>query len=170
MLLNKELPLFIEAARAAFPQSNIRIVTNGLLFLKSDEQLLCAIQDNKAAIDVSLYPPTNKIKEKLEQLFDGNGIKYSFSPYINEFMDFYNDAGDSDIEESFSACGSKTCHFLGFGKIAVCPRPFVFEFDPSCDDQKRMEMRDYMIDLYDESIDGQKILDSFSKPIRVIFR
>lgn len=125
-LLNPEFPSFFITARETFPDAKIQLVTNGLLIPKISHEIYNKMRHYEIEFDITQYPPTSRIKDRIEEILREENIKYYMSPLVEEFFDRNNYNGDSDINESFSECKSKGCHFLSNGKIAVCPRPFTF--------------------------------------------
>lgn len=65
-LLNPELPKFISITREVFPDSNIRVVTNGILIPYVDTAVLKTMNQYFVGFDITQYPPTKMIKEKIE--------------------------------------------------------------------------------------------------------
>lgn len=99
--LNPEISEYVTWARKVYPDSDIRVVTNGLLCLKADKKIYQALRENQVMLDISCYPPTEKIKEKLEALFVQEGVAFRFSAPIEKFAKRVNLQGDSDAEAAF---------------------------------------------------------------------
>lgn len=166
-LLNVKLPEFISDTRRVFPDADIMVVTNGLLIPEVRETLLKTMHENFVRFDVSLYPPTNEIKEKIELKCIEYGVRYSFSDLIEEFFDNTNYRGDSSQKDAFAKCGSNHCHFLENGKISVCGLPILYKkVKDRLDWDMQIEDGD-ILDLYDEDLDGYKLNDFLSKPMPV---
>lgn len=126
-LLNPELSEFFIAARSTFPDAKIQVVTNGLLIPKISDGILREMKHYQIEFDITQYLPTSRLRPLIETRLKESEVKYYMSPLVDTFFDRNNYDGDSDIEESFSNCTSKGCHFLCNGKLAVCPRPFTFK-------------------------------------------
>lgn len=165
--LNMELGMFIVITRQICSESDIRVVTNGLLIPKIKKEVLNTIRDNNVKLDISLYPPTLDIKSELESLLDGYDVRYQFSPLIKKFKSFRLEQGTYSAEDNYKLCESRNCHFLEDGKIAICPRPIVYKRKKVRDERIDLEMKKNIIDLYDNEIDGNDILKRFSKPIDI---
>ena len=58
------LPDYLEYARRVFPESDIELVTNGLLIPQMSEQWIHCLEKHRITIVISLYPPTVKIQGK----------------------------------------------------------------------------------------------------------
>lgn len=165
-LLNHEFQKFYRIAREIFPDARIQVVTNGLLIPGIDGQILDEMKLLQIEFDITQYIPTSKIVDKIRIKLEEKHVKYYISPLIETFFDRNNYAGDSSIEESFSDCTSKECHFLYNGKIAICPRPFAFkrvESQYGIDDDI---LENDMIDIYDCNINGDYINERMSKPAK----
>ncbi len=164
-LLNRKLPEFISDTRSIFPDADIMVVTNGLLIPEADDKLLKTMHKKFVRFDISLYPPTNEIKEKIELKCIEHGVNFCFSDLIEQFFDNINYRGDSNQEDAFARCGSNHCHFLEKGKISVCGLPILYKkLQDRLDWDVQIEDRD-IIDLYDKDLDGRKLNDLLSKPM-----
>lgn len=64
-LINPQLPLFIYAVKKFFPYADIRIASNGLLVAEMKTPLVNAIRECNVTVDISQYPPTRLIMEKI---------------------------------------------------------------------------------------------------------
>lgn len=162
-LLNPELPEFIASAREAFPDTNIRVVSNGLLIPRADDRLLRTMRDCDAGFDVSQYPPTQSIKEDIELRCMENEVQLSLSPLITEFHRRKKEA-PPDAQTAFDKCASSHCHFLLDGKISLCPGPILSK--RFSDIVERVYFEEDIIDLYDKSLTGFALNEVFSKPNR----
>lgn len=115
---------YCKIARHVYPQTDIRIVTNGLLCLKYDDRFFKEINRLSIGIDISLYPPTEKIKDRLSEMLLSNNVRFRFTKPIEQFAKRINLCGDSDINDTFWNCDSKWCSFLRDGLLCICPSPF----------------------------------------------
>ena len=165
-LLNPDLDKFARLARKRFPLANIKIATNGLLIPKTSDFLIKTMRDYNIEFDITQYPPTTKIINKIIGILRENRIKYTLYPPIKSFL-IRMSMGETDHNEVFyNGCLSKTCTFLRSNKIFVCPHiPMLYEcrdyfgFDISMD-----EFRKNCIELDNEEIDGWDILERINSP------
>lgn len=115
----------IKFARCNFPDSDIRIVTNGLLFLKASTKLLENIKKYNIGIDISPYKPTVEIKHKIVSKLDEYNIDYCFEGFEDDYVRFFskniNIDGRSDKVRAMQKCFSVQCQTLSNGKIYKCP-------------------------------------------------
>lgn len=120
-LLHPQVNEFVIATRQAFPKSDIRIVTNGILLPAMKEDFWETCRANRVKIDLSKYPIVgNKFSEYLD-LLDDNNVALGYIHLAKKFHSKRNENGDSDIVEAFKACSSKNCVTLWKQKIWVCP-------------------------------------------------
>lgn len=162
-LLAPELPKIIQITRKIFPLTDIRIVSNGLLITKTDNNLFKTMHNAHALFDFSLYYPTEIIKENIENLCNKYGVGYTFSEPIKMFYKGLIDRGELNIHEAWNNCESKVCTFLKDGKIALCALPFLLE-NINKEFGLAMSAKEDEMDLYDEGIDGWYIKRQISKP------
>lgn len=163
-LLNADLPEFIEVTRKAFPDADLRIVTNGLLIPSINEDVFRTMRENGASFDITQYLPTSKVKGKIEIRCLENDISYYLSPLVTQFFDSRNYEGDSCKEEHFQKCISKGCHFLMDGKLSVCGFPLLYEKYKN-DLNYKMEADGEVIDIHSTQIDGFMINERLKNPI-----
>ncbi|MBD5489835.1 MAG: 4Fe-4S cluster-binding domain-containing protein [Lachnospiraceae bacterium] len=164
-LLNRELSDFCIATRNVFPDSNIRVATNGLLIPNLDAEVLKVMSENGIGFDITQYPPTEELKERIELKCIESNVRFSMTPLRDKFYDSNNLAGDSDGELEWKHCMSNDCHFLEDGHIAVCALPILHEKYRSVLNSKLEICDGDIIDLYDERLDGFSLNDRLSKPI-----
>lgn len=154
-LLNRELPKFIQCTREIFPDANIRVVSNGLLIPRVEESLFKCMRENDVGFDISLYPPTAKVKTNIEMICLNYDIDVSFSPLIEKFISFKMFDQPHDSQKSYEKCISKRCHFLMDGKLALCGMPILRE---------RKESYNDVINLFDDELDPDEIYKKMKSP------
>ena len=121
-LLLKNLDEYIYIARKYFPQTNLRIVTNGLLIPTLPQKILDAIRNNNCCVDITAYAPTLKIANKIKTVLETNKIVFKLSNSAkNEFKVFMRLNSGSIPEKSRAVCINNSCRFLRNGKIYKCP-------------------------------------------------
>lgn len=126
-LLHPELLEILKIVRYFFPNTIIRLTTNGLLLLKQNDEFWKVCRENKVTIVNTKYPINldyeamqNKAKREMVKFrfFEGTGdnvVKKSFKKIINL-------KGNSNIDESFQKCHiANYGNFLMEGKFYGCP-------------------------------------------------
>ncbi|MCZ9313260.1 MAG: radical SAM protein [Methanocorpusculum sp.] len=118
-LLNPELWKFVEATRKIFPDTDLRVVTNGLLLPKISDQLVSVMLDAHAGFDISHYIPTGRMHEKILAKLTECGVEYSYaSEEIATFWRRLTLHPVSRKEDAFLPC---SCNFLRNGLLSICP-------------------------------------------------
>lgn len=119
--LLKNLDEYLRIARRYFSQTNIVIVTNGLLIPTLKDKIFDAIRENQIVIDISEYPPTKKIKDKIVNILQQNKVLFRISEEFREFRVFIrNKPTRSNPYKSIKYCTSACCYFLRDGKLHKC--------------------------------------------------
>lgn len=166
-VLNKELPQFIYAARGAFPDADIRVVSNGLMLRTEHTELFNAMRDNAVFFDVSMYPPTKGSISNIARFCEQNGVRLTVTPDITEFTAGMNLNGKSDPEESYKNCPASHCAYLCEGKISTCAMPQLIDI---YNDRYGTDIHsgEYdIVDIYDESLDGYRLLERLKSPMEI---
>ncbi len=122
-VLNPELPKFIYATREAFPDADIRVVSNGLMIRNDQTDLFEAMRSTGTYFDVSMYPPTASAIDRIADICSSNGVKLTVTPGIHQFMAWMNHTGDSDPADSYPTCSAAHCSYLCNGRISTCAMP-----------------------------------------------
>lgn len=159
-LLHPQVNEFIAVAREAFPKTDIRIVTNGVLLPTMPKSFWETLRNNRIVVDMSKYPVVgNKFAEYLD-LLDDNDIPLGIIHLSKRFYSQTNYNGDSDIKETYYNCGSKNCVNLWHSKIYNCPACYVSYFNEYFNDDIPVPEG---IDIYKFS--GEEIVEKMYKPI-----
>ncbi|MBR4026658.1 MAG: radical SAM protein, partial [Lachnospiraceae bacterium] len=124
-LLHKELYKFIICCKKIYVDSEIEILTNGLLLMDISSKLIETLKEYSVKIYWSVYPVINE--EKYNQILKFIEIN-SLNCVINKVTEFYtcfDFTGNIDAYKAFERCSGKHCHILREGKISCCPAPLV---------------------------------------------
>lgn len=153
-LLNPDLDKMLAYLRPLFPNSDINVVTNGILLERQKPKLLPIFQRNNISITISVYPGLN---------LDLRKILYGF-PKIEAYdkAQFWNISLHEEPtfipKYAFQACFSATdahCSYLKDGRIYPCPIlpniPHLIEYFP--------KLKDYPIGKVDVTEGGITIED-----------
>lgn len=160
-LLNKDISKYMIDLRNVFPYTKITVVSNGLLVMNMSEELIKTFIETQSELSISNYNclDTKKISDFLEK----SNINYEIRYGRDYFAKYLSEKADDDINDVFEKCPNRKCHFLGKGMMAVCGQPFYIKYfndffgEHFCDEGA--------ISLYDENIDGNKILSLMNAPI-----
>ncbi|MCR5595683.1 MAG: radical SAM protein [Lachnospiraceae bacterium] len=166
-LLNPELPKFIYAARSAFPDADIRVVSNGLMLRDHHTEILEAMRNTATFFDVSMYPPTRGSINNIYKICKDNGVKLTVTSDVEEFMARMNLQGDSDIAEAYKACPSSHCNYLYDGHISTCVMPQVIEIFNKKYGLDIQPGEQDVIDIYEDGLDGYKLMERLKSPMDI---
>lgn len=121
-LLLKNLDQYIKIARKFLPKTALRLVTNGLLLPSAPQKLFDALRENKFTVDISLYPPTLKILDKIKATLAENEIPLlDVTGEVETFNVFLTLQSGHDSAKARAVCHSNFCRFLRDGKLYKCP-------------------------------------------------
>lgn len=154
---------YCKIVRNIYTESDIRIVTNGLLCLKYDDAFYTKIYDLRIGIDISLYPPTENIIDRLGDKFRSKGINFRFTEPILKFAKRIDLCGKSNIYDTFWNCDSKWCSFLRDGFLCICPAPFFLSKLSHCYDFVA-NVEKGMINIHETSLTPAQIKEFLNTP------
>ncbi len=123
-LLHPDLPVFMKVARESLPNTDIHIVTNGLLLERQRDVFWDACRENKVDVMISKYP----IKLNIENIFSIAQKKcVNVQFYANtgkKQLEFnlvpLDESGRQDEAMSFTLCNRACCNSLRAGRIYPC--------------------------------------------------
>ncbi len=116
------LPDYLEYARRVFPESDIELVTNGLLIPQMSEQWIHCLEKHRITIVISLYPPTVKIQGKIEDVLSKSTIIWKYDG--NEIREFGRNLTLKPAQDMFVSsqkCLAVGCTFLRNRRLYKCP-------------------------------------------------
>lgn len=126
-LTEPKLVLFLDAARKAFCGATIYLVTNGLLIPKMTKEVAESLRRNNIYLNISVYPPTEKVLERIKQALDSFGLTYFFSRSGMAIQTFYarlnKNAKRCKSGRAGKVCAGKLCFMARNGKLAKCSYP-----------------------------------------------
>ena len=122
-LLLKNLDEYIKIARQYLPRTNLHLVTNGLLIPSLPKNFFDVVRENNVVIEISNYPPTYRIIDKIQAVLDEAKIFYVIrglaeNKIFNVFITLH--AGNDATKARYFCCNND-CRFLRDGKIYKCP-------------------------------------------------
>lgn len=163
-LLNKDVIKYIETARELLPDTDLRIVTNGILLLKQPEEFFNAVKKNKVTLDISGYKPILPYQDKITALLKEYDIPYVMTLNIGKFYKTINIKGDSDEDRAYEMCAQSYCTHLRRGKLYVCPMEALFYRYVEHFDIKdfSLDPKEFGIDIYDSSLDFDTVFQKLS--------
>ena len=126
--LNPDLGDFVTAAREAYPDAVLSVVSNGLLIPKNvKDEVLEAIRRNNARIRVSNYPPTVKLGGEIRRRLEESGVRYSSSRPVTKFQ-FETGSEAGDGRKNYNHCALIQDHLLSDdGRMCLCDNPVLYD-------------------------------------------
>lgn len=165
--LNPQIAEYSGIVRRFFPYTDIHIVTNGLLLNKIEINTLKKLADQKIVIDISVYPPTERILAEIVHRLDECGLNYETTTKISEFRKRMDLKGDANPKKAYDTCVSKQCHFYHNGYLSACPAPYVIghycqhfgvNVDVAADDR---------ISIWKEDLNSDLIVSKMNSPMDI---
>lgn len=119
-LLNPELPELLPLFRSHFPAASIKLVTNGVLFLKAPDSLCDALRRHDITLAISRYPKIRLNRPAILRRCSEAGVRLEFWRQ-DTFLDFFDPDGRSDPAEARAHCPmGDACNVRG-GRLFPCP-------------------------------------------------
>ena len=125
-LLNKDIIEFFRIAKKYFPNTDIQVLTNGILLPKMDSSFWIVCRELDIQIDITMYPINfdyskviNKIKSESIRYFiydDGIVENKEFDKYCLDITASQN----SELNFFHECIMAKDCAFLAHGRIYPC--------------------------------------------------
>lgn len=119
--LLKNLDEYLATIKKYFPQTSIRVLSNGLLIPAAPAKILEYMSREKIDVDISEYPPTQKIRDKLQTIFQSHGISYVFSPVEKFRTIIRREEGLSNPIAAQSICPCRFSRYIRDGRLYKCP-------------------------------------------------
>ncbi len=163
-LLDDRIIEYMEFARKTLPDSEIQLITNGLLIPKKEADFFACCRDNNIKVVISGYRPTLLLKDKILDILEKHNIIYSFRINVEEFGKNIDLTGTSNKEEAVKKCREHMCHFLRDGKLYKCPfealgNTFFEHFHLGCH-------LDGGTGIYDEDLDWHMLIEELeNRPV-----
>ena len=161
-LLHPKAVSFSTLVRKYFPSSEIKIVTNGLLIPKMEDSELKILKEYGVIFDITLYPPTCAIKDKIIEKLKKSGVVFYISDEIKEFQRRLLPFPTSDFQKAWQTCNSNKCYILCGGEMSYCCVP---QLQGAAEKYFNMNMdfSDSKINIFDD-LSGQDIIDFLNVP------
>lgn len=155
-LLNPDIMKYIEMYRQELPNTQLGIVTNGLLLLKMKKEFFECLRNNDVMISISEYKPTHRIIEEIKECLEKNRIDYGIRKYETKakFSIAYTVNNNTSRERYCLAPG---CINIWNGKVSPCPSVmYIHKFNEKFNENMPQEG---IIDLYNTELQGKELLD-----------
>lgn len=159
--LNPQLGEYARETRAILPETDIVIVTNGLLIPTTSDTVLQSIADNKVKVSISEYEPTHRIIEAICDKLDVFGIVYEIRSFTTKEK-FNKPLSLCVAKTSERLCISDGCITLWNGKIARCPTLMYID---AFNEKFGTQLPNEGIMLLRDCPSGKELLDALKKEV-----
>lgn len=123
--LNPDVDKYVQVIREILPNTDIRIVTNGLLIPKLSQDILKVIKDTDVIIEISEYEPTHRMIAEIKEILNKAEITYIIREFDSK-QKFNLPLSLKKNEDVY--CISNGCITIWNGKIARCPQLMYMEY------------------------------------------
>ena len=152
-LLHKRAIDFLHITRKYFPNTSIKMITNGILLSSRTDDFWDSCRENRIEIIVTKYP-INIDHNAIKQLVRSKNVKFSFygrTEIISKSMQCVplDVTGSQNRKESFLRCSAANrCIALDNGKIYTCTTiPYIKYFNKHFNKNLEVSKNDY-INIY----------------------
>ena len=162
-LLHPNIAAFITTTRKYFPDSDIQVVSNGILLSTMKEEFWQACQQAKVTVELSIAPPFYEKQEMWTAMVKSHKLRV-IAFRKKDFNDFIDVKGSSEEKENFKQCrkrmaielGTSILPMLKEGKIYNCFIPaYIHYFNKKyAANIPNVEF----INIHDPHVDGWDIL------------
>lgn len=111
----------IKISRKYFPNSELRLLTNGTLISKMTSDFWRCIREHRVIIHISVYPPLFEKLDEIEKILQENGITYLLARKVEKFVKRLTLYPFEDQKFNNIKCDSAGCHYLRDGVLSKCP-------------------------------------------------
>lgn len=121
-LLNKKLPDFLRKLRILLPDTDLAVISNGILIPTADPELFSVMHDYYISFNLTLYPPTLKMKDQIYRTLQKYHVAYgSHEVKTDEFERFLMLKGKNTDTKVYQSCVSRGILVIRDGKLYKCP-------------------------------------------------
>lgn len=157
-LLNPRVKDFFPIAKRYLPDTDIQILTNGILLNSQSNEFWEACRDNKVLIWISPYPVDIKLNEIMKKSKEYN-VPVRYQKQVKHWVKFVYDFKGRNT----AYCGGE-CAQLRHGKLFPCAKPaYIDHFNKYFNKNIPVEKGDY-IDIYKNDKSFDEIYAFVSKP------
>ncbi len=154
-LLHEEINRFAKVARLYFPDSELVIHSNGLAIHKMDEDFFDMIHDCDIQLLFTQYPPTGKIKRRIENKLRMKDIRFLFTEPVYEFRRSINMKGSLDSDDVYRNCSK--CINLINGTLSCGIGYVINDLEEFYNVKIYEDKFENSVDIHHTSLDGWQI-------------
>lgn len=165
-LLHPSICDFFSLIRSVYPETEIRLLTNGILLPQMPKSFFIQLKAFDVHTVVTFYPAISNSIEKYNQLMKCHNVDYEITSPVTHFLKIYDMSGQNDPAEQF-----RKCHWRGYcatmygSKIAACFVPFVINhFFDRFESHKAVSG---IIDLFESGLTTEIIRERLEQPFEM---
>ena len=164
-LLHPQLLDIFKPLKEIFPNSEVSLITNGILLAKQEENFWQTLKENKISLSMTKYPINVDYQGFLDKCRDYGIKSYFFAGVRDEMYSVQlNYKKDTDKKIAFNRCTRKKCHFLKDGKLYLCTiTPNIGFLNKFFNLDFKIDKKDF-VDIY-KTTSAAKINKIFKKPV-----
>lgn len=156
-LLYNRLPEFLVELRRILPDSDLAVISNGILIPKYDKRLYKVMRENYIGFNLTLYEPTLKMKDKIYTTLEQYEVSYgSHESKCEKFEKFISLSPCSS--KAFESCVPRGILVVKDKKLYRCPVEAYIDIFYETYNIK-LKAPDG-IDIYDEGLDWNELVNS----------
>lgn len=160
-LLNPDLPQFLRELRKALPDTDIAVISNGILIPSAPKELFRVMRDRCIGFNLTLYPPTLIMREKIYGILDENHVAYgSHEAKIDEFEKYMTLYPAENNTYAYESCVSRGILTLREGKLYKCP--LVAYVNRYFDIFGLKQHYEEGVDIYDDELEWQMLVEDLT--------
>lgn len=159
-LLHPKITDFITITKTSFPNSEVHIVTNGILLPTMSDFFWRICRENSICVDLTIYPPFLEKEKEWSKIIRSHKVKAIIAEK-KTFSTMMNSKGDSYLNKE-----TKKCIYPGFamvrqGKLFNCWMPALVHYFNSYFNES-IPNKNYL-EIHDPNINGWDILAQIEK-------
>lgn len=121
VLLKENLEEYIRFIREQMINTEIYLVSNGILIPGQSDSLLQCLHDHHINVEITAYKPTLGLEKQIRSTLEKYKITYYFRKQVEDFGRNIDLKGQNDPYTAQRACRQYKCHMLRNGKLYKCP-------------------------------------------------
>lgn len=164
-LLHPRVLDFAHSARAALPDTDIYLVSNGLLMLKMPDEFFDELSRLDIRVNVSAYP-INLDRDAILARAQEHGVRLAYTENREEFWTFpVRRQGGCDPAHSFARCRALTnCPMMSNGRIYTCGRAGLAPIFEGASGWDLSRTQRDSLDIYGD-VTGFDVIEYLTRPI-----
>ncbi len=160
-LLHPNLREVIACCRKHYPNTQIRICSNGMLISKLDEDILELFGKERVLFAITLYSPMGGRTDPMLDALYRNNIRFFINKEAKAFYKKFS-LEEHDVQEALDCCAEKYATHLLDGRITRCHFPFGAEYFNDFYGKKYFDLSGSILDIHTHT--AEEIFDFLRKP------